>query len=44
MEWIFDGIGTEILSFIFGLVTGVVGHKFYINENANPPAMLGRIE
>lgn len=36
MEWIFDGIGTEILSFIFGLVTGgvtgVVGHKFYINK------------
>lgn len=30
MEWIFDGIGTEILLVIFGLVTGVAGHKFFI--------------
>lgn len=32
MEWIFDGIGTEILLFIFGLITGVVGYKFCINR------------
>lgn len=29
MEWIFDGIGTEILILILGLVIGVVGDKYY---------------
>lgn len=32
MEWIFDGIGTEILIFILGLVTGVARYKFFINK------------
>lgn len=32
MEWIFDGIGTAILSFILGIVTGVVGDRFYTNK------------
>lgn len=32
MEWIFDGIGTEIVSFILGIVSGVIGDKFYTNK------------
>lgn len=32
MEWIFDGIGTEILSFILGIMTGEAGCKFFINR------------
>lgn len=32
MEWIFNGIGTAILSFILGLVAGVVGNRFYSNR------------
>lgn len=34
MEWIFDGIGTAIVSLIFGLLTGgAVGYKIGINKN-----------
>lgn len=32
MEWIFNGIGTAIVSFILGIVTGVVGYRFYTTE------------
>lgn len=32
MEWIFDGIGTEIVSFILGLMSGAIGYRFYINR------------
>lgn len=33
MEWIFSGIGTAILTFIVGLVTGgTVGYKIAINK------------
>lgn len=32
MEWIFDGIGTELVSFILGLISGVIGHKLYTNK------------
>ena len=32
MEWVFNGIGTAILSFILGLVAGVVGDRFYTNK------------
>lgn len=32
MEWIFNGIGTAILTGILGLVFGVVGDRFYTNK------------
>lgn len=33
MEWIFSGIGTAILTFIVGLITGgTVGYKIAINK------------
>ena len=34
MEWIFDGIGTAIITLIVGLLTGgAVGYKIRINKN-----------
>ena len=34
MEWIFDGIGTAIITLIVGLLTGgAVGYKIGINTN-----------
>ena len=34
MEWIFDGIGTAIVTLILGLLTGgAVGYKIGINKN-----------
>ena len=34
MEWIFDGIGTAIITLILGLlVGGTVGYKIGINKN-----------
>ncbi|HKM45205.1 MAG TPA: hypothetical protein VJY12_07080 [Dysgonamonadaceae bacterium] len=34
MEWIFDGIGTAIITLIVGLLTGgAVGYKIGINKN-----------
>lgn len=34
MEWIFDGIGTAIITLIGGLLTGgAVGYKIGINKN-----------
>ncbi|MFD0836143.1 hypothetical protein ACFQ0I_10230 [Mariniflexile aquimaris] len=34
MEWIFDGIGTAIITLILGLLTGgAVGYKIGINKN-----------
>ena len=34
MEWIFDGIGTAIITLIVGLLTGgAVGYKIGINNN-----------
>ena len=34
MEWIFDGIGTAIITLIVGLLTGgEVGYKIGINKN-----------
>lgn len=33
MEWIFSGIGTAILTFVVGLITGgTVGYKIAINK------------
>jgi len=33
MEWIFNGIGTAIITFIVGLITGgTVGYKIGINK------------
>lgn len=33
MQWIFDGIGTEILSLIIGgIIGGLTGYKFGINN------------
>lgn len=35
MEWIFDGIGTEIISLIVGAVTGgAIGYKIGINNRS----------
>lgn len=34
MEWIFNGIGTQILIFIFGLVCGIAGNRFSVNRKA----------
>lgn len=34
MEWIFDGIGTAIVTLIIGLLTGgAVGYKIGVNKN-----------
>jgi hypothetical protein len=34
MEWIFDGIGTAIVTLILGILTGgAVGYKIGINKN-----------
>jgi hypothetical protein len=34
MEWIFDGIGTALVTLILGLLTGgAVGYKIGINKN-----------
>jgi len=34
MEWIFDGIGTAIVTLIVGLLTGgAMGYKIGINKN-----------
>jgi len=34
MEWIFDGIGTAIVTLIIGFLTGgAVGYKIGINKN-----------
>ncbi|MFK8283085.1 hypothetical protein [Capnocytophaga cynodegmi] len=34
MEWIFEGIGTEIVTLIIGFLTGgTVGYKIGINKN-----------
>lgn len=34
MEWIFDGIGTEIVSLIIGVIFGILGNKLYLkNKN-----------
>lgn len=35
MEWIFNGIGTSVLSFVLGIVAGTIGHKFYTNIQNN---------
>lgn len=36
MEWMFEGIGTEIVSLLIGLVAGgTVGYKFGINNNSS---------
>ena len=33
MEWVFDGIGTEIVVFILGLLTGGgIGYRIAINK------------
>lgn len=32
MEWIFNGIGTAIVSFILGVVAGIAGDRFYTNK------------
>ncbi|MDR0397867.1 MAG: hypothetical protein LBH36_01630 [Candidatus Nomurabacteria bacterium] len=35
MEWIFDGIGTAIITFLLGLlVGGGAGYKIAINKNS----------
>jgi hypothetical protein len=35
MEWVFDGVGTAIISLIAGLLTGgAVGYKIGINNNS----------
>ena len=35
MEWIFDGIGTSIITLIIGCLTGgAVGYKIGINKNS----------
>ena len=34
MEWIFDGIGTAIITLIIGFLTGgTIGYKIGINKN-----------
>ncbi len=33
MDWFFNGIGTQIVIYILGIISGVVGHKFYQNSN-----------
>lgn len=30
LSWIFDGIGTELLSLAVGIIVGVVGHKLFV--------------
>lgn len=32
MDWIFNGIGTQILSFIFGLASGIAVDRFCVNK------------
>lgn len=32
MDWIFNGIGTAMLTFILGIVFGVAGNRLYINK------------
>lgn len=35
MEWVFDGIGTAIVTLIVGLLTGgAVGYRIGINKNS----------
>lgn len=33
MDWIFNGIGTEIILFVIGCILGLVGYSSYIKKN-----------
>lgn len=42
LQWIFDGIGTEILSLIIGIVIGVVGDRFILKSRNKQTQRAGR--